>query len=679
MIVRLCFNDVGERRPTEAGRQKRKIMKKQLFIAAATLIAFAGCTDETFVGEKSLQEANGGGAISFNFDVPMSTRAEGAAAATKLNSQFIVWGEKNEAQETTDPEPVPASGTAPATGNLVFPNYKVTYGANTAYTTTSNTKDWEYVGLSYGDEKANIKYNSTAVTSDVQTIKFWDYAANSYTFTAVSALPTDISDGKVTINKITTATGTDQTIYDKGYQVTVTDMADLNSLYFADRINIAKTADKDRTAANKYGGNVKFTFRNGLSQVRVAMYETIPGYDVKITKFSYKDAENADQNSTTNFVANVPNVSPASGKTSVAGTFAVTYYEKNSTNDAASISNHPKISFTPTNSADSKVFITLGDQIAAATKLGETSATATFDKTDGADADSDPDFTTVFPQEDNNTNLKLTIDYQLKNTVTGETINITGKTAEVPAQYLQWKPNYKYTYIFKINDNELYPITFDAVTVEAENGNVEYITTVSEPSITTYVKGSNVTTNNEYAASEKVYAVVEDGHSLATLSASNMKLYTVTTSDATNFPITEASIAEAIAEYPCLNTAEQTAAKIKFTESSFNYGKTIIAEDGSTVTMDASNNVVADFTTATGTVYAIQYIKTAVTYTTDGGKNNYDASTYAAAGTLYTDAACTTEATGFTSGTTYYKRTGVTNVGTYAYKIVRVGGATGQQ
>lgn len=641
-------------------------MKKYLLFASAVL-AFASCADNNYLGTAEEQNlANGERPIAFGFDVPTPTRAEGAAAATKLNEQFIVWGEKNESGGTE---------ATVASGNRVFPNYKVTYGANTAYTSTSNTKDWEYVGLAYGDEKANVKIGGTAVTNDVQTIKYWDYNATNYVFTAVSALPADISGGKVIINKVTTGSTNE---YDKGYEVTVTDMADLTSLYFSDRVKIGdETGDKtgyDRTAVNKYGGNVTFTFRNGLSQVRVGMYETIPGYDVKITKFYYKDASNTEQNSTTNFVANVPNVSPdiANSKTSVAGTFTVKYYEKNSTNDAAGVSNHPTISFTPSNSADSKVFITLGDQIAAATKLGETSTAATYDRTDGSDADNLPDYTTVFPQEGNTTNLKLKIDYQLKNTVTGETINISGKTAEIPAQYLQWKPNFKYTYLFKINDNDLYPITFDAVVVEAENGNVEYITTVSEPSITTYAKGSAVTTNGEYVAGEKVYAVVEDGSSLATLSASNMNLYTVTTSDATNFPITEASVAEAIAEYPCLNTAERTAAKIKFTASSFNYGKTIVAEDGSTVTMDASNNVVADFTTAANTVYAIEYMKTAATYSNDGGKNDYDATTYAAAGTLYTDAACTAEATGFTSGTTYYKRTGVTAVGTYAYKIVKV-------
>lgn len=631
---------------------------KKLFYFAAALIGLASCTSDDFTGDQALKEANENAAITFGFDVPNATRAEGAAAATKLNNQFIVWGEKNET----------AAAAAPATGNLVFPDYKVTYSANTAYTTTSNTKDWEYVGLQWtATEAANIKEGGMAVTTNDQTIKYWDYAATSYTFTAVSAKPEDISGGKVKFNKLTSGT----TVYDKGYEVDITDDADLASLYFADRVNIEKTETYDRTATNQYGGNAKFTFRNGISQVRVGMYETIPGYDVKVTKFYYvNDAAptfaTMTTEETTNFVANVPNTA-----TGVAGKFTVKYYD----NTVASIENHPTITFVPTDASSTKTYITLGDQITAATKLGETSATATFDKADGSDDDSDPDFTTVFPQETNDKNLKLKIDYQLSNSVTGEIINITGKTAEVPAEYLQWKPNYKYTYLFKINDNDLYPITFDAVVIEAEDGQVEFITTVSEPSITTYAKGSAVTVNGEYKAGELIYAVVEDGSSLATLSATNMKLYTVTTTDA-NFPITEASVAEAIAEYPIMTADERTNAKIQFTATSFTeYGKTVVAEDGSTVTMDASNNVVASFTgTATsGTqYYAIEYIKTPATYGDDGGNTYADAAAFAAAGTLYTDAACTTEATSWTDGTTYYKKAHVTAAGTYAYKIVKV-------
>ena len=642
-------------------------MKKYLLFASA-ILAFASCASDNFTGDDenlrngTIEERP----ISFGFDVPTPTRAEGAAAATKLNNQFIVWGEKNE------------TAAAPATGNFVFPDYKVTYGANTAYTTTSNTKDWEYVGLKWtAAEAANIKEAGTAVTPYDQTIKFWDYAATSYTFTAVSAKPTDISSGKVVINKLTSGT----TVYDKGYEVTVTDMADLSSLYFADRVNISDKTGHDRTAPNKFGGNVTFTFRNGISQVRVGMYETIPGYDVKVTKFYYDatstpaDFDDMTTENTTNFVANVPNISPdvANSKTSVAGTFTVKYYNDDAANVTAGIVNHPTITFAPTDPDDSKDYISLGAGVYNTT-LATTSATPTYDQTAGA-------YTTVFPQESNATNLKLKIDYQLKNTVTGETINITGKTAEVPAEYLQWKPNFKYTYLFKINDNDLYPITFDAVVIVAEDGQVEYITTVSEPSITTYAKGSAVTANGEYKAGELIYAVVEDGSSLATLSSSNMKLYTVTTSDDTHFPITEASVAEAIAEYPTLTAAEQANAKIQFTATAFSgYGKTVVAEDGSTVEMDPSNNVVASFTGAAITTpssapqyYAIEYMKTPATYGNDGGKTYANAAEFAAAGILYTTAACTTVADSYADATTtYYKKTHVTAVGTYAYKIVKV-------
>ncbi len=584
-------------------------MKKKLFFAAFALALFASCSDNDYVGDQaSLNAVTGNGAISFGFDVPTPTRAAGAAAATKLNNQFIVYAEKNESGKD-----------APTAGNLVINNYVVNYVTNSAYTSTSNTKDWEYVGFKFDDGTAAISTTSysTNITPNSgtgdQTIKYWDYAASNYVFTAVSAKPADISDGKVKITKVTAGT-TDE--YEKGYTVAVTDMADLTSLYFADRVKIANSTGKDRTATNAYGGNVTFTFRNAVSQVRVGMYETVPGYDVKVTKFYYVDNANPTfptmlTENTTNFVANVPNVSPASDKTSVAGTFTVKYYD----NTVASIENHPTISFAPTTATDSKNYITLGDQIIAATKLGETATAPTYDKAASA-------FTTVFPQETNATNLKLKIDYQLSNTVTGETINITGKTAEIPAQYLQWKPNFKYTYLFKITDDELYPITFDAVTIEAEDGTVEYITTVSEPSITTFGVNSStgkfVSGGSEYAAGSDIYATFMNGSSVQkpslteTTKANYVQIYSVTTTDATNFPITEVSVAERLATTPS-GTAKLTCTNIT-TDATATYFNsvapevvtTVPGEDGRTKTIDALK-----LTGVKAGTYAIQI----VTYT----------------------------------------------------------------
>ena len=575
-------------------------MKKILFFAAV-ILAFASCASDSFTGtDEAGRVAQGEKPISFGFDVPAATRAEGAAAAGKLNNQFIVWGEKGE-----------NDGAAPVTDGstghqLVFKNYVVNYTASTAYTTTSNTKDWEYVGLTQG-------YGTNVVpqAGETQTIKYWDYAATGYTFTAVSAKPDDISSGKVVINKVTSGT----TVYDKGYTVTVTDEADLSSLYFADRVNIAKTATYDRTQPNQYGGNVKFTFRNGVSQVRVGMYETIPGYDVKVTKFYYAASHAGSTPAFSDmtsfdkayFVADVPNVSPdvANSKTSVAGTFTVKYYPQSTENDAAGITNHPTISFTPTASADSKITLSLGAGVYD-TKLNESSATPTFDQTAGA-------FTTVFPQEGNEINLKLKIDYQLSNTVTGETINIKGKTAEVPAKYLQWKPNFKYTYLFKINDNDLYPITFDAVVIEAENGQVEYITTVSEPSITTFgvvLDNSSafknyVTGKDEYqlpGGTDKldIYTTFMRGSSVLTpqltgaAKANYVKVYSVdykagaTDAEKAEKPITELSVANAIEHTGGLITATDiTSDATTYFTSIPAKVTTVTAEDGTSKTIDA--------------------------------------------------------------------------------------------
>ena len=197
-------------------------MKKNLFFAAIALVALAGCTSDDFVGDKNLQKANENGAITFGFDVPAVTRASGEAAATALGNQFIVYGEKSETQSGE------GAGSTPAAGHLVFPNYLVNYVNNSAYTTTSNTKDWEYVGFKYSatgqiksgetqyDYTDKISMAGTSVTNDAavaQTIKYWDYGASNYVFTAVSANAADIEAGNVTIQKNTS--GSD--VYHKGY------------------------------------------------------------------------------------------------------------------------------------------------------------------------------------------------------------------------------------------------------------------------------------------------------------------------------------------------------------------------------------------------------------------------------------------------------------------------------
>lgn len=619
-------------------------MKKYIYFAVA-LLGLASCTSEDFVGDEDLRIANENTAISFGFNVPTPTRAlEDAAAATALSSQFIVYGEKGE----TD-------GTAPAAGNLVFQNYKVTYTASTAYTTTSNTDDWEYVGLSWTSaEQSNI----TTSTTDVQSIKFWDDAASSYTFTAVSALPADIQNGRVTITK--TTSGSDQ--YAKGYSIVLAKDAsdnypDLSKLYFADRNNIAKGDGYSHNA-------VKMNFRNTQSHVRVGVFETIPGYKVSAIHFfkqngttEYNDGASTPTNA---FGAVCPNISG----TNYEGTLTVTY--GNGTNAAL---NQPIVGVSGTPATDLVLgtnysTLTVGNPSAepavAAKFLGETATTATYDTNGGT-------YTIVMPQEGNTTNLKLKVNYTLYNEITKETITITGKTAEIPGKYLAWKPNYKYTYLFKITDDDLNPITFDAAVIEAADGKAEYITTVTEPSITTFgvSGGKYVTDKNEYEAGNDIYATFVVGSTVQTpqLGINNatnyVQIYQVTTSDADNFPITEASVAERLAVTPA-GTAKITCTNVTTSNDGTYFTNTespsvvtsVPAEDGTTKTINA-----VKLPGAKENTYAIEFVTyEAVTLAADASLVGYY---------LESSGTYTIQNSGTYSSGTYYKQV-------KTYKIIKV-------
>ena len=574
-------------------------MKKVLILASA-IAAMTACTSDNFVGDDNIREANGQAAISFGFDVPAVTRATGQTAAEALSNQFIVYGEKNETDD----------GKAPTDGNLVIQNYLVKYTDNTAYTTTSNTKNWEYVGIQASSEyNANITPNSGTAA---QTVKYWDYSADNYVFTAVSAKQEDITAARVKIEK-TTAKEDGNKVYDKGYSIVLAKSGDaepytypdLSKLYFADRNEITKpsTAGTDRTAENAYGGNVTLKFRNLLAHVRAGVYETIPGYAITSIKFYVSSAE-AKLEETSAFGAIAPNIKAEN----YVGTLTVTYY-----NDGVT-KNQPKVTASGTPNTDLILGTNLST-ISTSTPMGTAANAPTWDTSAGA-------YTKVLPQINNTTNLKLKVDYTLYNSVTGETIKVTGATAEVPAQYLAWKPNYKYTYLFKISDGGngstgggvtgLYPITFDAVTVEAEDGQAEYITTVSEPSITTFgVKdGRYVTGSNDYPKGSDVYATFMEGSDVKepvlSGTGSNVKVYKVETSDQTNFPITEASVAEAVAEN-ATGTKKITASDVtsgdatNFTAAPAKVA-TVPGEDGVEITINALK-----LTGVKAGTYAIEY------------------------------------------------------------------------
>lgn len=506
--------------------KNRHIMKtKYFFFAALAGMTLASCSGDDIANENSqtLVSQPGDGSIQFGFDMQNATRAGnlvGETAAEKLQKQFIVYGTKHASAEAAD-----ASNDA-----TVFTNYKVEYTTNTAGTKLSNTHNWDYVGLTpYTAEKV-----SPAATS--QTIKYWDYSAEKgYTFYGIASKADIETNNKVTITKTTTGS----TVYDKGYSVVIKSGADLDKLFIADRTPVAKT---------NFGKPVTLTFRNFGSRVRVGFYETIPGYSVKIDNF-YIDGDATaavttfgamDTKNTTNFAASLQNIKTNPGTSG--NTMTVSYY--NGTNGPE---NQVKLGAS---TVEYNYALTLGTGVVN-TELKTSASTPTWDKTDGA-------YTTVYPFEANANPMLVKVDYTLTaEDGGGEVIKVLGANVVVPTQYVQWKSNFAYTYIFKIAPNTngttdgtiqgLYPITFDAVVVAVQDDKTqETITTFEDYSITTYANGSKVTVNDEYKAGEAIYVVKTNNSTGAVVAptaigtaANNVQVYTATT---TGDAISEATI-----------------------------------------------------------------------------------------------------------------------------------------
>lgn len=532
---------------------------KKYFLFVMALAALVSCSSDEFVGEQNPQNSSGmdgGGAISFNYNFQNITRGDqdNPTSAATLNNQFIVWGEKSSAAE------------AATAGTPVFINYVVNYGASTARTTESNSSNWEYVGQApYADTKVVASAAPTHVTE--QTIKYWDFTNKYYTFTAFSAKPADISGDKVTVTKNVSGS----TVYDKGYSVAVKEGASIGDIYFSDR-TLVEAGDATKSTP------VTLNFRNLVSQVRFGFYETIPGYSVAITDVKFNSSSHTADGENKFGVDCAGAVLIPGASTS----FTVTY---DNGSEIAANQNKAKVTVVGSTSQD---FLSTTATSFFGTTLGIASNARTWENRGN--------YTKILPNPSNTTDLTLTISYTLTSTDnSGETIAITDATAKVPAAYAKWQSNYAYTYLFKITDNYgLYPITFDAVVVEDEAGNQETITTVDNPSITTYAKASAVTTNNEYKTSSNIYVVVDKAGTVQTLTVgTNANLYLVTnsTGDGTEQLITEASVANALAN-GILSDADGDSENDTWTVTGVGM-KSLIVTTVSVPTLTATNSIPA--------------------------------------------------------------------------------------
>ena len=635
-------------------------MKKKLFFAAIAIMTMASCSDNDYVGDKSLLQNNvGNGAIAFASTTPPITRGDkrGGEAADELNKHFVVEGTK---------------GSTSVAPTVVFDNYNVDYTVNSSHTSTSNSSDWEYVGLDV-NPLAEIYH-----AGDKQTIKYWDYSAAQYDFIAYS-----LGTGGATATRITPSTATSTT---GGAYTLAGTTAQLKTVHIADLVTVLN-AD--------YNNPVTIKFRKLASKVRMGLYETVPGYSVKDVRFYTSDAAiSGGSTSATAALYASSSILPTEA------TYTV-YFPTVNSSEPASDKNRAHVTYTSaTASQTNQTFGELTANYTTAQKyetagnnyLGRSSSFATF-----AGASANNFYQDVLPYE-TGTPLTLKVDYTLQSIDgTQETIKVVGAKAVVPAQYAQWKPGFAYTYLFKISDNTngytsgvegdklsgLHSITFEAVTEVDTEHNQETVTTVATPSITTYQNDPavNVSADNEYTAGT-VYAMVMNEGTLKDDLATKSAFYSL------NNDATEAEVMEA------LNMNDQTTASfsspitgrnglVLTTATMDNTITSIPGADGNNIDLSAAGKA-SKLTVAAGKTYA--YVYTVTAPATPVHVEEYEvvpgviAGTTVVTGYYTSDGAPTPTYTEITAadtkaaeGVTYYSKADYyNNTGVFAVKVIKV-------
>ena len=290
------------------------------FLYAASVLALASCSSDDFLGENSGNVQNAANSvINFGGETGKITRAAdgtsvGATAADLLGGKFYVLGTKGSLPKTNPTE------------TIVFDNYQVNWEGNTAGTTADNTNDWKYVGIT----PTGLHAGDKEITA--QSIKFWDYSQPHYDFIAYSvgsnilATSGDPVDGTIVGTAIKTPKANTVKAEDYlSYSLTGKKITDLQKCYYTDVTPVEK-AD--------YQKPVKFTFKNLTAKVRVAFYETIPGYTVSGIEF-YDNGTDKKDNLTGKDEAVLYTTNET--KLSTNGTINVTYPKVGSdnANDAA--------------------------------------------------------------------------------------------------------------------------------------------------------------------------------------------------------------------------------------------------------------------------------------------------------------------------------------------------------
>ena len=279
--------------------------------------------------------------------------------------------------------------SALSSSQIVMDGYKVLFTQGSAGNTASNTADWEYVGI------------ENPMLSIPQTIKYWDHSATSYRFFAYSPFRYDVT--------VTTPTAADPNV-SLSFPFEYSEAATATSSPYASRLWLATPSSNGTSASSPaYGLCVTLAFAPIIAKVRFRFTYPNGTKSVTMRNIQFSDSRFLDDAS--------------KADTPLRGTIHATYPLT-----GIPSSQQPVITMAP----------------ASADATGQILLTVPYEEPSDA--------VHILYQKWYYVPPLANIPYeQGAYTIT---VNISGKkvSATVPAQYMQWKAGYQYTYIFKLSD-----------------------------------------------------------------------------------------------------------------------------------------------------------------------------------------------------------------------------------
>ena len=478
-------------------------MKKVLILACAALTA---CTNDIDLGPNKEQVETLSNAIGFQMAKKNMTTTK--ATETALNKaghyNFGVWGYKD-----TD------------TDHEIMGNYLVGFGDGskgykmdaTTQTTWGNatasvedgTSQWAYENLgssdyTYDGSDGYYKKSQTPYMSNIpnQYLRFWDHSSASTNFYAYAPYVNGA-------NTVTFDNGTKFMTFPNGSMKAGYDDASKFEFMYAGA-SVAET---------NYRKDVKLNFKRMSSRIRVKFWEDIPGYQIRIISLY-----DATANPTLTWKGDVY-ATPVTGDATVSGN-ETTYTPGKYAVQASALVNFtnitaPSLSITPDDA--SKNGTSLLFKAPAGAAFTYPAGAATTGKIGEKRSEASQSATVYYgiPAVTGSYDVPgfiFHVSYELTSS-TGEKITVRNAKVYVPKENCQWKPNYSYTYIFKITKNSngstgtviptdpdtdttidkeqiaLFPIVFDGCTVEDYETEIENDYTISDPKAPVYTLSLN--------------------------------------------------------------------------------------------------------------------------------------------------------------------------------------------